>query len=768
MEITKIFHQIHGIMLRYLLITLVLFFVYLSFSLQENLYSQVSISGNVYDASSSKPISGVQIEIQELKVKSFSDSSGAFYFNPVSFGSLTLKFRIEGYHSQNMIIFSDSILNSKGLNIFLSTLESITDTIDVRGSSYKKSEDIHTSNTYAVYEELRKTPGTVEDIIKYFQSSPGVTFASDVDNDLIVRGGSPIENLTLFGGVEILNPNHYGPPGSTSGALSFINLKFVDEVNFYSGGFPVKYGGRISSVMDIKLKPGDNKRHWRDLNLSFTGFGGFFEGPLDKRSTYMFSVRRSYLELIRKDLNLNYLPNYWDFNLKLERKTSKNDKVSLIAMYAIDKANYYDVQTDSIYSGETPVKLKLFNGGFNYLHEKINEYIRLTFSDCYSDYEANMFNFDLDIKDNQFNLNGEFKKPLNNSLKIDAAANIKYIYSDYKVYSSDYVSPTGYYIPEIRYIKSLNTFKFDASLNFIADLIKQKLNINAGLRADYIEYMKGGLNLSPRIGMSYKLYPITIINLNAGMYIQPPEFLWLLSGTNKDRLTNIFAKEVILGIEHFFSSNIRMNLEGYLKHYSAYPVSLYDPYYIYINISGIYPSFLNDAQSSGRGYFAGSELTIQKKNFGYGSYGTFSISYMHSSYKATQGGYQPGRFDNGLSCTAIAGYRLKNDLIFSIRFKYSEGKHYTPFDSVRSKQLGYAAYDMNNYNKLRTPYYMRVDLRIDKYFQIGNTRLIAYVEIWNVLNRKNVNDYEWNGDENFSKALYHWARIPVLGISYKF
>ena len=77
--------------------------------------------------------------------------------------------------------------------------------------------------------------------------------------------------------------------------------------------------------------------------------------------------------------------------------------------------------------------------------------------------------------------------------------------------------------------------------------------------------MKGGLNLSPRLGMSYKLQPITIINLNAGLYIQPPEFLWLLSGTNKDRLTNIFAREVILGIEHFFSSDIRMNLEGYLS-----------------------------------------------------------------------------------------------------------------------------------------------------------------------------------------------------------
>jgi hypothetical protein len=751
---------------RYLFITLVTLIVFSAFSVSDALYSQVSVSGNVYDASTKKPVAGVQVEIPELRRESTTDSEGAFSFPPLNFESLAIRFRLEGYRTSHVTILYDSVINSKGLNVYLKPLESVTDTIDVSEMYYKKNEDIHTSSTYAVYEELRKSPGTVEDIIKYFQTSPGVTFASDLDNDLIVRGGSPIENLTLFGGVEILNPNHYGPPGSTSGALSFINLKFVDEVNFYSGGFPVKYGGRISSVMDIKLKQGDSKRHWRDLYVSFTGFGGFFEGPIDSKTTYMFSARRSYLELIRKNLNMDYIPNFWDFNLKLERKVSTNDRISLVGMYAIDKTHPYDILKDSTNTDETPVNLKLFNAGFNYQHEKKNEFLRFTISDSYSDYDAGLRDFELKIKDNQLNLCGEFKITLNNTLKIDAAADIKYIYSDYDVFSDYYVSPTGYFIPEVSYSKYLNTFKFDASVNFIADLIKRKLNISAGLRVDYVDYMKSGLSVSPRMGLSYKLQPITAINFSAGLYSQPPEYLWLLSGTNKDRLTNIFAKEVILGIEHYFSSDVRVNLEGYLKHYSAYPVSLYDPYYIYINISGLYPNFLTDAQSNGRGYFAGAELTAQKKNSGYGLYGTLNLSYMKSSFKATEGGYQPGRFDNGLSATLIAGYRFKFDFIFSFRLRYTEGKHYTPFDPERSYQLGYGMYDMNFYNKLRLPYYMRLDIRIDKYFKFGNTQLIAYVELWNALDRKNVYDYDWGF--NSAHAEYHWARIPVIGISYRF
>jgi hypothetical protein len=408
----------------------------------------------------------------------------------------------------------------------------------------------------------------------------------------------------------------------------------------------------------------------------------------------------------------------------------------------------------------------LFNGGVNYVHEKKNEYMRFTLSNSYSDYVASLYGFRLNIKDNQLNLGGEFKKPLNNTLKIDAAANVKYIYSNYDVYSGYEISPTGYFIPSIYYTKFLTTFKIDASVNFIADLIKRKLNVNAGLRIDYLDFTKSSFSISPRLGLSYKLQPITVINFSAGLYSQPPEYLWLLAGTNKDRLTNIFAKEFILGIEHYFSSDIRINLEGYLKHYSAYPVSLFDPYYIYVNISGIYPHFLNDAQSSGRGYFAGTELTVQKKNSGYGLYGTLSVSYMQSAFKATEGGYQPGRFDNGLSVTVISGYRIKSDFIFSFRLRYSEGRHYTPFDSLKSYQLGYGAYDMNNYNKLRLPYYMRLDVRIDKYFNIGKTQLIAYVELWNALDRKNIYDYTWTG--NSMDTVYHWSRIPVFGISYRF
>src|SRR6185436_6013685 len=118
------------------------------------------------------------------------------------------------------------------------------------------------------YAEIRRSPGASEDVIKFFQSSPGVSTGYDLFNDLLVRGGSPTENLTLIDGMEIPNPNHFGIPGTNSGLLSYINLKMVKDVSFYTGGFPAKYGDKISSVMDIKFRDGNSKKHLQDINIS--------------------------------------------------------------------------------------------------------------------------------------------------------------------------------------------------------------------------------------------------------------------------------------------------------------------------------------------------------------------------------------------------------------------------------------------------------------------------------------------------------------------
>ena len=109
------------------------------------------------------------------------------------------------------------------------------------------------------------------------QVLPGVAPGNDQRNDLIVRGGSPSENLILIDGVEIPNLNHFPSEGSTSGPIGMINDKFISDVNFTTGGFPARFGDHLSSVMDIKFREGQRNRFLSDVNLSSAGFGGVCE-----------------------------------------------------------------------------------------------------------------------------------------------------------------------------------------------------------------------------------------------------------------------------------------------------------------------------------------------------------------------------------------------------------------------------------------------------------------------------------------------------------
>jgi hypothetical protein len=725
-----------------------------------------TVRGRVLSEDKNNPVAGVRTEIYELNVKTFTDTGGVFIFKDVPSGNYLLKFSCEGYLNKTVPIIVDSITSKKDFIVLLHPFESVTDTINVQGEYFKKDPEVNTGNTYAVYEELRKVPGAVEDIIKYFQSSPGVSSGNDMDNDIICRGGSPTENLTLIDGIEIQNPNHYGPPGSTSGALSYINLKMIQEVDFYAGGFPVKYGDRLSSVMDIKFREGARDRHHRDLNLSVAGFGGFFEGPINSKSSYMFSIRRSYLELLKHQLNTPLLPDYWDINLKLNYDFSSKEKLSLVGVFAFDRARPY--KPEDVKSNEK-VDLKLLTYGLNYSKSGHNTDFKFILSHNYDDYDAIYDYFNLKIKQHRISVRTEFVYNSPRDFSIDMFYGNKFIGGNYDVYASRGISYTGYLLDDVRYKTDLLTYDIFGGFNFTYRLFKKRLTANAGIRFDYLDYMTYGLCISPRAGLSYKFSDITSLNLNIGYYYQPPEFIWMLAYPKNKKLFYIKSNQVVLGVEHFFRSDFRVNVETYYKFYNNYPVSVYDPFYMFIsNTTGIYPEFLSESVSKGRGYFAGIDFSIQKKNSGPGFYGYLTYSYTKSKFYAMSGGPQVSDFDFGSQLTAIAGWKLKSSWAFSMRIRYYDGKPYTSFDSLLSVQSGRGIYDMSNYQNAKLPYYLRIDARIDKEFYLGSSKLILYAEVQNILNRTNIWGYNWSWKLGRIEPIKQWSILPVIGISIKY
>lgn len=638
-----------------------------------------------------------------------------------------------------------------------------TDTIDVNANLFKKNVSINSSFNNAVYEEIHKTPGAMEDVIRYFISAPGVSIGNDVNNELIVRGGSPIENLTIIDGIEVQNPNHYGAPGSSSGVLSYINLKMVEDVDFYTGGFPPKYGDRLSSVMNIKFREGNKEKHLRDINVSATGVGGFFEGPINSKSSYMFSIRRSYLELIAQQLNTPLLPQYWDFNLKMNYDLNKFDKISLVGLYATDDAKpftYNQFQHDT-------VNVKILSEGINFSHIEKNIEFRLSTGYNWNFYKVNYDNFLLDINDNEFFIRQELSYKLNSRIIINGFSGIKYYNSKYNVFQDEGFNSSNYYTPGVSYNNRFKAYKFDGGINVTSDFLNKKLSVNIGCRFDSFQFINDKFVFSPRAGLTYMISPGTFINGNAGIYYQAPEFLWVLSNTENRNLKYIRADEYVIGLEHFFRGNIKISAEGYLKQYSNYPVSLYDPNFIFIN-SGvdINPNFLDLAVSKGNGFVTGLDLSFQKKNNGTGFYWTLNYSYSKSKFAALAGDLQLAEFDYGSQLLAILGLKFNDGLAFSARLKYAGGRPYTPYDQIKSIAYGRGIFDLTKYNKGKLPEYIRVDAKVEENLILSSIRLNVYVEVENVFNRKNIYGYYYGyGGES---PILEWSIVPILGFSCQF
>lgn len=732
----------------------------------EILFSQYKITGYVTDSSRGAPLQNVKAELYGKNRFVHSDESGKFTLNIAEPGLYTITVSLESYISFiTTLNISDSI-KIRNLDIKLSPYEPHTDTINVDAKFYKKAVDVSTSYINTQYEEIRKNPGSFEDVVKYYTTAPGVVTGNDNYNQLLVRGGAPFENLVLVDGFEIPNPNHYGPPGSTNGALSFINSKLIGEVDFYTGGFPARYGDRLSSVMDIKFREGNRSKHIRDINISVTGFGGFFEGPITKKGSYMIAVRKSYFELVKEQLATDLLPNFWDINGKLSYDLSKNENLSFTGLYIIDKAEAYQNVTGN---QEDTVDMVLFNGSVKYS----NEYkgIRFTSVSGYSlsRYDVKYQLYDLGIKDRYVLSSQYLSLNLDRMFTLDAVTGLKYYFSEYEVAHSSSVNESNYYVPGMYVDTEVKTVKVYGGLNLTSTLVNGRLTLNTGVRMDYFGYMNKPYSISPRLGALFRLWDNTNITANAGIYFQAPELGWLVTYPENRDLNYIRCDEVVLGIEHFIGKTIKLTAEGYLKQYYDYPVSVYNPEYIFIN-NGVtlYPNFLDKAVSAGKGYYTGIDIILEQKNPAAGIFWSAAYSFSHSKFLSLVGGYQPLEFDVGNQINLIAGYKFKNGFSISSHFKYTGGRPYTPYNIDESKYFNRGIFILGQYNRSKMPEYVRLDLRIEQHMQPWNTELTVYLEVLNVLNRKNLFQYGWNFGSNELAEYKHFFRLPVIGVSWRF
>jgi hypothetical protein len=637
------------------------------------------------------------------------------------------------------------------------------------------------------------------------QNLPGVTPTTDDRNDLVVRGGSPAEVLYRVDGIEIPNPNHFPTQGATGGPISMLNTQFIEEVNFLAGGFPARYGHKMSGVLDIKYREGSRQAFNGKFDLNFAGAGGNFEGPVGTGS-WMLAFHRSFLDVMEGVLDFGGIPIYSNLQGKFTYDLGNDTRINLIGIAGDDEINiqpepeaadFEQGEIDTVSYAHVINKNQQYTVGANLrkiwsdkvysnfvLSRSYNEFFtnfniddKRVFRQTEDDLDVNLLE-SADVYDNTSierttELKTEWNVLLDAKSELNFGAYSKAFTFDHEIVTNPSSDTNRVGAPtrgnRVNYRQDL-TPKFGGYVSFNR-LMGDRLHVNVGGRYDYFDLLETS-NWSPRVGLSYRVSDKLTLNAATGVFHQRPEFIHITSDSlNQERLTSIRSDHYIAGVDYLVSEATLFSVEVYRKFYTNYPVSA-DPDYPFqsaMNSGASYgvSSAGNRLVSEGEGRASGIEVLLQKKLIS-GLYGLISYSFSNIEYKALDSIWRPGDFESEHVGNIVAGYRLNKNWEFSLKWRYASGRPYTPYDVEKSIEAGAGRIDTNNINGARFNPYHRLDLRFDHRSFFQNFTLISYFSIENVYNRKNQNAVFWNSDKQKASFSYQTSFFPIGGFSLEF
>lgn len=735
------------------------------------------IVGSVIDAVTRQPLIGANVIILGTNFGAATDINGKYSIKNIPAEMYQLRASVIGYNNRVKTDVMVQPGKQTQVDFELSPqaieIENVVVTADYFGKNILEPTSVRNFS----HEELRRSPGGFEDVIRALSVLPGVAQADAGRNDLIVRGGAPSENLYLVDGIEVPNINHFGTQGATGGPLSYINLDFVKETSFSTGGFPVLYGDKLSSVLKINLRNGRTDRIGGKATISASQFGLNAEGPLfNDKSSFIFSARRSYLDFIFKSAGFSFVPEYYDVLTKADYKLDNTNSFSFLFVSAFDNVNFFNDDADKRYDNSRILgsdQIQYFTG-FSYQRLFSNGFMNLSIGRNYTDYDTQQSDsllnpiFKNKSKEEENNLRLDVVHKFSSVTEMNFGATAKLIEFDADILFPTFITSFGDSLPITSLSKSENFFKGSFYLNFNFLLMK-RLTTNLGVRADYFNAIKNKFYFSPRFSVSYMLTPITNLNFCIGIYYQTPSYIWLIADEKNRELKNVRVNQYVLGFDHQLNEDALLKVEGFYKDYSDYPTSLVRPYLVLANtgagFSGSDDNFssfgLEPLVSNGFGKSRGVELSVQKKHSNTPYYGILSLTYSKTDFTSLDGIERDGTYDQNWIFNLSGGYKIDKYWEVSTKFRFASGRPYTPYQ-LDGSQL------VSDYNSRRLKSAHSLDIRVDKRWFFSGWTLITYIDVQNVYNRKNPSGIRWDRREQRIDESASIGILPSIGISAEF
>lgn len=720
------------------------------------------VKGTVIDKSSRQPLEFINVMIVGLNKGGVTNAEGKFSIGQVPPGIYRLQASAIGYKT---VTTPEYILSTRDLHIQIEMEENQTELegVTVTASPFRRDIESPVSLRIIGLQEIEKSPGANRDISRIVQSYPGVAFSPiGYRNDLIVRGGSPSENRFYLDGIEIPNINHFSTQGASGGPVGILNADLIREVNFYTGAFPTDKGNALSSVLDFKLRDGDMERNSLKATLGASEVSLASNGHLGKKTSYLFSVRQSYLQFLFDMLGLPFLPTFTDAQFKLKTRFDARNELTVLGLGGIDKMKLNtkadDEDNEYILSYLPKIQQETFTLGAVYRHYAGAHVQSVVASHSYlnnrntkyqqndeSDPDHLMLRLRSTEQNTQLRLENSssfrnWKVTVGTSLDYSQYSNTTFqkVYTD-RAQTFDYHTYLG-----------IMRWGLFGTINYTS--IDERFTASLGLRADANNYSAAMKNLSdqlsPRLSLSYQLTEHWSLSGNAGLYYQLPPYTALGFKNNNGLYANKYALRYMqvsqgsVGLNWRKGDTFEVSVEGFYKDYDKIPLSVADgiPLTCKGNDYGVIGNELLTSTAQGRSY--GAELLLKwliAKKLNLAS----SFTLFKSEYRTDkESEHIASAWDNRFIFNLRGTYNLPRHWSVGMKVSCIGGAPYTPYDADKSSLVtawnaqGKPYYDYTRYNEERLPAFTQVDIRIDKTFYLKRCMLGFYIDLQNIAGSK--------------------------------
>jgi hypothetical protein len=720
----------------------ILFFLLLSNALFAQ--QQYSVSGYVKDKQTGEDLIAANV-FSEKYNKGMSTNSYGFYTLSLPKDSITLTFSYFGYITQQKKIFLDRDMQ---ITIYLETevteLEEVQIEID---PLQKEIETTQMSTVKITSKEAKLLPafaGEV-DLFKSLQLKPGVQSGGEGSAGLYVRGGGPDQNLIILDEAPVYNASHL------FGFFSVFNSDAVKDVELYKGGFPSQFGGRLSSVVDIKMNEGNKSK--------FSGTGGIgiiasrltLEGPIKKgKSSFLISGRRTYFDVFTRMFNkankdkkdYNPIPDYYfyDLNTKVNFDLGKNDRLYISGYFGNDIFGFKQGDFDfAFHWGNRTATVR-----WNHIY---NSKLFSNISFIYSTYQYNItnkvndFSFSLGSAIKDFHLKGDFDYYLNDKHSIrfgTQAIYHKFTVGRLKAGSKD---------ESIQFDSGEKLDATDLALYFSDDYtLNSKWKFNLGIRySGFINDKKFYSGLEPRISTRYKLSDKVALKAS---YARMYQYIHLISNSGASLPTDVWypstsnvrpqrSDQVAGGITiNLFNNKYQLSNEVYHK-WMKRQLDFRDGAQIFAN-----PNLSNEFLR-GKGWSYGNEIYLEKKKGKTTGWIGYTLSWTWRQFNEINNGIKfPARYDRRHDFSVVVIHKLSERIHITATWVYGTGNAISLpigrfyLQDIPGAQLS-AAPEFLARNSFRMPSYHRFDIGLVWKFKPKWGESDLSFSIFNAYNRRN-------------------------------